>query len=82
MTQTKRQPNSPRHDPVLPPNSRKSLQTLLRNECCWPVGDPQHQDFHFCGQQKETIGRPYCALHMRLGFQIERRQYRPVVPSE
>jgi GcrA cell cycle regulator len=82
MEQTRRPLSSSRKNPVPQPNNRKSLQTLLRNECCWPVGDPQNQDFYFCGEQKEAIGRPYCALHMRLGFQTERRQYRPVVPSE
>ena len=45
--------------------------TLLPSDCRWPIGDPQHRDFHFCGKEKVT-GRPYCEFHMRLGFQLTR----------
>ena len=83
MTRAKNPPRSPcQDDPVVPLPERRSLQTLLLNECRWPVGDPQLQDFHFCGKEKETVARPYCEFHMRRGFQVDRRQYRPWIPPE
>jgi len=30
--------------------------------CSWPFGDPQHDDFHFCGAEA-LPGKPYCAEH-------------------
>jgi hypothetical protein len=27
----------------------KTVDTLERNDCRWPIGDPRHADFHFCG---------------------------------
>ena len=30
--------------------------------CNWPYGDPQHDDFHFCGAVAAP-GKPYCAEH-------------------
>jgi GcrA cell cycle regulator len=44
------------------PAALKTLATLLPNECRWPIGDPQHADFHFCGDPKSD-GTPYCAKH-------------------
>jgi hypothetical protein len=57
-------------------DDRKTVETLLPGDCRWPIGDPQHHDFHFCGEQKAE-GDPYCAVHMRLGFQVKR----PHVPK-
>lgn len=39
-----------------------SFQQLSDQTCRWPLGDPQHQDFHFCGG-KPLLGRPYCPRH-------------------
>jgi GcrA cell cycle regulator len=50
---------------------RKTVDTLERNDCRWPIGDPRHDDFHFCGAQA-VAGRPYCELHWRLAFQPAR----------
>ena len=49
-------------------NERKYIQTLTEVCCRWPIGDPQHADFHFCGKKKVT-GLPYCELHARRAFQ-------------
>lgn len=31
-------------------------------KCLWPIGDPRHPDFHFCGGAA-VEGKPYCAEH-------------------
>lgn len=41
---------------------RPSLFELAPSGCHWPIGDPQHPQFHFCGQARQH-GRPYCAAH-------------------
>ena len=46
---------------------RKTVSTLERDDCRWPVGDPRSADFHFCGA-KALAGRPYCALHWHMAF--------------
>jgi GcrA cell cycle regulator len=53
---------------VIPEAERKSIQTLEENDCRWPIGDPQHADFHFCGKAKEP-GLVYCAHHARRAYQ-------------
>ncbi len=53
---------------VIPLAERKSIQTLTETSCRWPIGDPQHDDFHFCGKGKVT-GLPYCEFHARRAFQ-------------
>jgi GcrA cell cycle regulator len=64
----------------IPLNERKSIQTLTEISCRWPIGDPQHSDFHFCGRKKVT-GLPYCEFHARRAFQPPqpRRRDREVV---
>jgi len=66
-------------DLTIPPSERKTMVTLLPNDCRWPFGDPLEPDFHFCGQPK-TEGNPYCDFHMRRAFQAARPRavfYRP-----
>ncbi len=53
---------------VIPMHERKTLETLTETHCRWPIGDPQHADFHFCGKGK-VPGLPYCELHARRAFQ-------------
>ena len=52
----------------IPLAERKSLQDLLEDSCRWPIGDPQHADFHFCNKNK-VPGLPYCEHHCRRAFQ-------------
>lgn len=52
----------------IPLKERKSIQTLGECNCRWPIGDPQHADFHFCGKEK-VPGLPYCQFHARRAFQ-------------
>jgi GcrA cell cycle regulator len=58
----------------------KTLLDLERNDCRWPIGEPRHPDFHFCGAP-QTAGRPYCELHWRMAFQPARPRHQPAVPS-
>lgn len=52
----------------IPIGDRKSLQALMENDCRWPIGDPQHEDFHFCNRHK-VPGLPYCEFHSKRAFQ-------------
>lgn len=67
---------------VIPPKERKTVRTLMRDDCRWPIGDPQHADFHFCGKQKRA-GSSYCDFHARRGFQPSqpRRHYQSGLPG-
>jgi GcrA cell cycle regulator len=74
---------------VIPEKERKYITTLTENCCRWPIGDPQHADFHFCGKGKVT-GLPYCEFHARRAFQPPQSRRRdmaqqalpPIVASE
>lgn len=52
----------PRIDADIPLAQRRSLLELTRGACRWPVGDPSHPDFFFCGAEA-LRGEPYCAAH-------------------
>lgn len=53
---------------VIPADERKGLLDLDERECRWPIGDPKHQDFHFCARRKQN-GLPYCDHHVRRAYQ-------------
>ena len=38
------------------------LMDLKNNTCRWPIGEPENEDFHFCGKPTVT-GKPYCSAH-------------------
>jgi GcrA cell cycle regulator len=76
------QPTPLQHDDlVIPPNERKTMITLLADDCRWPFGDPLHGDFHFCGKHKMP-GFSYCEFHRRLGFQTKQLRFRPYGAGE
>jgi hypothetical protein len=52
----------------------KTVATLEKNDCRWPIGDPREADFHFCGAH-QVPGRPYCELHWRMAFQPARSRH-------
>ena len=62
---------------VVPVPRKLKLVQLTERTCKWPIGDPMHDDFHFCGHEAEE-GRPYCEYHSSLAFQpaSERRRVR------
>ncbi|CDX26846.1 conserved hypothetical protein [Mesorhizobium plurifarium] len=52
-----------------------SMPELTDKTCRWPIGDPQHSDFYFCGAATGGIP-PYCKYHARkahLGLPRRRR---------
>lgn len=50
-----------------------SVLDLEPHHCRWPVGDPKHAGFGYCGCKK-VEGLPYCNAHAR-------RAYAPIVPK-
>ncbi|HWD12693.1 GcrA family cell cycle regulator [Pseudochrobactrum sp. sp1633] len=62
---------------VVPISRHLTLLQLTERTCKWPVGDPLHDDFHFCGHESGESS-PYCSYHSKLAFQptAERRRAR------
>ena len=72
-------------DKVNPPAPRRSSRKIpihlgkelkmeeLRDKMCrWPNGDPEENNFSFCGC--ETIeGSPYCEIHTGIAYQVTSR---------
>jgi GcrA cell cycle regulator len=44
-----------------------TLVDLSAQTCRWPIGDPKHEDFHFCGKGVSP-GKPYCAEHCAAAY--------------
>lgn len=55
-------------DAMAPISQRLSLLELNSATCHWPIGDPSHPEFFFCGG-KALPSLPYCAHHSRLAYQ-------------
>lgn len=47
---------------VLDTGRHVTLMDLEGDMCRWPIGDPRHEDFHFCGH-KSVEGKSYCEFH-------------------
>ncbi|MEM6487566.1 MAG: GcrA family cell cycle regulator [Pseudomonadota bacterium] len=45
-----------------------TLLELTERTCKWPIGDPNDDDFHFCGLPA-VPGKPYCEHHVGVAFQ-------------
>jgi len=50
-----------------------TILTLTDRICKWPIGDPRHPDFHFCGRASAE-GLPYCVEHARRAYQPPARR--------
>ncbi|MDX2157785.1 MAG: GcrA family cell cycle regulator [Hyphomicrobiaceae bacterium] len=70
---------APAEEIVIPLAERRSIQTLEESHCRWPIGDPQEEEFHFCGKSKVT-GLPYCDFHARRAFQPPQARRQPGSP--
>ena len=58
-----------------PKAERLDLMALTELTCKWPIGDPQDEDFCFCGVRIEPTGaQPYCSYHKDLGTVQYRRR--------
>jgi len=51
----------------VPEPLRVSLLDLREDMCRWPIGDPQDENFCFCGHPKAD-GMPYCEHHGKVAF--------------
>jgi GcrA cell cycle regulator len=49
------------------------LLDLKENSCRWPIGDPQDENFYFCGHEKKH-GGTYCDHHAKVAFQPAARR--------
>lgn len=45
------------------------MANLKPNQCRWPIGDPDSEDFHFCGAPV-FVGKPYCYEHCKQAYQF------------
>ena len=45
------------------------MANLKPNQCCWPIGDPDSEHFHFCGETV-FVGKPYCYEHCKQAYQF------------
>lgn len=45
------------------------LSALKPNQCRWPIGDPDSENFHFCGETV-FVGKPYCYEHCKQAYQF------------
>ena len=46
-----------------------ALAALKPNQCRWPIGDPDSENFHFCGATV-FVGKPYCYEHCKQAYQF------------
>ena len=44
-----------------------TLFDLTDTNCHWPIGNPQDEDFRFCGADANSP-RPYCGFHARMAY--------------
>jgi len=62
---------------ILNPDDFKkvTLMELRENHCRWPIGEPSHESFRFCGAHKSSGS--YCRYHAQLAYQPreDRRRY-------
>ena len=45
------------------------MANLKPNQCRWPIGDPDSEHFHFCGEAV-FVGKPYCYEHCKQAYQF------------
>lgn len=61
-----RQANQAGPDLVIPPDQRKQLLDLERNDCRWPYGTGTKADpYYFCCHKVATPGQSYCDFHAK-----------------
>ena len=65
---------------VVPLDERVGIESLREGQCKWPIGDPTHEDFHFCGRNQHGEG-VYCEFHTAKAYQPARRAVRKKEPQ-
>jgi GcrA cell cycle regulator len=58
----------PRRNVVVPIPRKLSILQLSEATCKWPIGDPGHDDFYFCGHDS-LESAPYCEYHAGVAYQ-------------
>jgi GcrA cell cycle regulator len=58
----------PRRNVVVPIALKLSIFQLTEKTCKWPIGDPGHDEFHFCGHDS-LDNLPYCEYHAGVAYQ-------------
>jgi len=69
--QQQQQPKTPVKE-IPPLNGGTALIDLSERMCKWPYGDPQEDDFTFCGRGIRP-GTPYCPDHAAMAYQTSSR---------
>ena len=54
-------------DKIIPLKIKLREVQWSRTKCCWPEGDPNQNNFKFCGEDIFP-GRPYCDTHSLLAY--------------
>ncbi len=54
---------------VIPMSERVTIMELRESMCRWPLGDPTHTDFRYCGAKMQIGNGPYCQAHARIAYQ-------------
>jgi GcrA cell cycle regulator len=68
-----------RRNVVVPIPKRLSILQLSEATCKWPLGDPGHDDFYFCGNDS-LESAPYCEYHAGVAYQTPEPRRRPGKP--
>lgn len=61
-------------------DGRITVANLEPGMCKWPIGDPQHDDFCFCGNG-QVDGKPYCEFHAKLARGVSTPSARNLMKS-
>ena len=63
---------------LLIPQEGLTILQLSDQTCKWPIGDPFHNGFRYCGQEPRQ-GGPYCEIHSRQAYERARSKayYKP-----
>jgi GcrA cell cycle regulator len=58
----------PTRDTEIPMEQRRTILSVGKNECRFPVGEPADADFFLCGGTPVVPGSPYCRHHTMRSF--------------
>jgi len=53
-----------------------TIEELTPSKCKWPIGDPQHDEFHFCGGSARGDDSPYCEEHTKMAYRSDKTSQR------
>ena len=52
---------------------KNPFATLQKRSCEWPIGHPDEQDFHFCGNDRFD-DKPYCLEHCAVAYVLPEKE--------